>query len=44
MPSPLHHTAEAQSSRQRRHHPIRKMPGKVEMGLFTMVAVLYAIV
>ncbi|WP_291237660.1 hypothetical protein [Gemmobacter sp.] len=44
MPSPFHHIVDIHPHRQRQHRPIRKGPGKVELGLFAMAALLYALV
>lgn len=43
MPSPHQHIVDVHPNRQRKHHPIRKGPGKVEMGLFAMAALLYVL-
>jgi len=42
MPSPHQHIVAAHPNRQRRYHPIRQGPGKVELGLFALTALLYA--
>ena len=43
MPSPHQHIVDVHPNRQRKHHPIRKGPGKVGMGLFAMAALLYVL-
>lgn len=42
MPSPFQHIVDLHPNRQRPYRPIRRGPGRIELGLFAMAALLYA--